>query len=418
MSTLPLSESLAGAPGLSRKKGVTVLGATGSIGMNTLNVIAMHPSRYRVVALTGNTQVERLFDQCRRFMPERAVMFDSSAARQLREHIQAADLPIEVFSGADGLNQAASLPQTDIVVAAIVGAAGLLPTLTAVRAGKRVLLANKEPLVMSGRLFMQEAQRAGSELLPIDSEHNAIFQCLPALAPADFAKIGVRKILLTCSGGPFRSAPLERLQQVTPEQACAHPNWVMGRKISVDSATLMNKGLELIEACRLFDATPDQIEVVIHPQSVIHSMVEYIDGSVLAQLSNPDMRTPIAHALAWPERIESGVASLDLSAIGRLEFAAPDLARFPCLRLAYDAARLGGTAPAILNAANEIAVQAFLDRRIAFLAIPKVIEATLSAVSVSQNMQLDAILAEDMRARETAIDWVARLERNGGSANP
>jgi 1-deoxy-D-xylulose-5-phosphate reductoisomerase len=416
MNTLPVFESLKGAE-VTRKKGVTVLGATGSIGMSTLNVIAMHPSRYKVVALTGNTQVERLFDQCRRFIPERVVMLDAAAAQQLRERIRVAGLPIEVLSGADGLNQVAGLTQADIVVAAIVGAAGLLPTLTAVRAGKRVLLANKEPLVMSGRLFMQEAQRAGSELLPIDSEHNAIFQCLPGLYKAGFNSTGVRKILLTCSGGPFRNTPLAALGEVTPDQACAHPNWVMGRKISVDSATLMNKGLELIEACWLFDTTPEQIEIVIHPQSVVHSMVEYIDGSVLAQLSNPDMRTPIAHALAWPERIESGVMSLDLSAVGRLEFAPPDLARFPCLRLAYDAARLGGTAPAVLNAANEIAVQAFLDRKITFLAIPEVIETTLSAASISQDTQLAAILTEDTRARETAIDCVARLERNRRSSH-
>ncbi len=339
-------------------------------------------------------------------------MLDPDAAQQLRDRLRTVGLPIEVLSGTGGLNQVASLTQADIVVAAIVGAAGLLPTLMAVRAGKRVLLANKEPLVMSGRLFMQEAQRAGSELLPIDSEHNAIFQCSPGLYKVGFDRTGVRKILLTCSGGPFRNTPLAQLAGVTPDQACAHPNWVMGRKISVDSATLMNKGLELIEACWLFDATPEQIQIVIHPQSVIHSMVEYIDGSVLAQLSNPDMRTPIAHALAWPERIESGVNSLDLFAIGRLEFAPPDLVRFPCLQLAYEAARLGGTAPAVLNAANEIAVQAFLDRRITFLAIPEVIETTLSAASISQDMQLAAILTEDTRARETAIDCVARLERN------
>ncbi|HLQ26422.1 MAG TPA: 1-deoxy-D-xylulose-5-phosphate reductoisomerase [Acidiferrobacterales bacterium] len=411
MNTLPLFESLKGAE-VTRKKGVTVLGATGSIGMSALNVIAMHPSRYKIVALTGNTQVERLFDQCQRFMPEWAVMLDPDAAQQLRDRLRTVGLPIEVLSGTGGLNQVASLTQADIVVAAIVGAAGLLPTLMAVRAGKRVLLANKEPLVMSGRLFMQEAQRAGSELLPIDSEHNAIFQCSPGLYKVGFDRTGVRKILLTCSGGPFRNTPLAQLAGVTPDQACAHPNWVMGRKISVDSATLMNKGLELIEACWLFDATPEQIQIVIHPQSVIHSMVEYIDGSVLAQLSNPDMRTPIAHALAWPERIESGVNSLDLFAIGRLEFAPPDLVRFPCLQLAYEAARLGGTAPAVLNAANEIAVQAFLDRRITFLAIPEVIETTLSAASISQDMQLAAILTEDTRARETAIDCVARLERN------
>jgi 1-deoxy-D-xylulose-5-phosphate reductoisomerase len=388
-----------------RPRGITVLGATGSIGVNTLNVVALHPQRYKVVALTGNTQVERLFEQCARFKPQKAVMLDPEAAAQLDAKIRAAGVPTEVLSGLEGLMQVARLPEVDVVMAAIVGAAGLLPTLEAVRAGKRVLLANKEPLVMSGQVFMEEVRRAGAELLPIDSEHNAIFQCMPGATD----RAGVRKILLTCSGGPFRHTAADALARVTPEQACAHPNWAMGRKISVDSATLMNKGLEVIEACWLFAVPPAQVEVVVHPQSVIHSMVEYLDGSVLAQMGNPDMRTPIAHALAWPERIESGVASLDLYAVGRLDFEPPDTARFPCLRLAYEAAARGGTAPAVLNAANEVAVQSFLDRRIGFLDIPRVIEETLSLVTAHDDVRLATILAEDARARAAAAEIIAAL---------
>ena len=311
-------------------RGVTILGSTGSIGINALDVLARHPGRYRVTALSANTQVDRLFEQCRRFLPRQAVMLDGRAAGRLAERLRAAGLDTEVLSGMDGLNAVAAHPQAHIVVAAIVGAAGLLPTLAAVRAGKRVLLANKEPLVMSGQVFIEEARRSGAELLPVDSEHNAIFQCMPEGFRAGSATPAVRRIFLTCSGGPFRATPAESLVAVTPEQACAHPNWVMGRKISVDSATLMNKGLELIEACWLFGVTPDQVEIVIHPQSVVHSLVEYVDGSVLAQLGNPDMRTPIAHALAWPERIESGVKSLSLLEVGRLDFSAPDHDRFPC----------------------------------------------------------------------------------------
>jgi 1-deoxy-D-xylulose-5-phosphate reductoisomerase len=341
-------------------------------------------------------------------------MLDSRAAARLKEEILKAGLDVEVLSGTEGLNAVAAHPRAQIVVAAIVGAAGLLPTLTAVRVGKRVLLANKEPLVMSGRLFIDEAQASGAELLPVDSEHNAIFQCLPAGYRAGATPAGVRRIFLTCSGGPFRTTPVEALAAVTPEQACAHPNWVMGRKISVDSATLMNKGLELIEACWLFGVTPDQVEVVIHPQSVIHSLVEYVDGSVLAQLGYPDMRTPIAHALAWPERIESGVKSLNLLELARLDFEAPDLKRFPCLQLAYDAARTGGTLPAILNAANEVAVQAFLDRRIGFTDIPRVIEHTLSRLPGSQDTQLGAVLSDDMRARETATRFISSHESRVG----
>ena len=391
-------------------RGVTILGSTGSIGINTLDVLARHSGKYRIVALTANTQADRLFEQCRRFHPRMAVMLDPRAAAQLKDKIHKAGLDIDILSGVDGLNAVATHTEAHIVVAAIVGAAGLLPTLTAVRAGKRVLLANKEPLVMSGHVFIEEAQRCGAELMPVDSEHNAIFQCMPSGFRAGVPAASVRRIFLTCSGGPFRTTPPEALAAVTPEQACAHPNWVMGRKISVDCATLMNKGLELIEACWLFGVTPDQVEIVIHPQSVIHSLVEYVDGSVLAQLGNPDMRTPIAHALAWPDRIESGVKSLNLLEVARLDFSPPDLERFPCLRLAYEAARGGGTMPAILNAANEVAVQAFLDRRIGFTDIPRVIEHTLSNLPASREVQLDAVLSSDLRARAVAGSFIAARE--------
>ena len=391
-------------------RGVTILGSTGSIGINTLDVLARHPERYRVVALTANTQVDRLFEQCRQFQPQKAVMLDPRAALELKDRVQNAGLSVEVLSGTEGFSSVSTHPRAHIVVAAIVGAAGLLPTLAAVRAGKRVLLANKEPLVMSGRLLIEEALASRAELLPVDSEHNAIFQCMPAGYRAGTTPAAVRRIFLTCSGGPFRNTSSEALVSVTPEQACAPPNWVMGRKISVDSATLMNKGLELIEACWLFGMTPDRVEIVIHPQSVIHSLVEYADGSVLAQLGNPDMRTPIAHALAWPERIESGVKSLNLLEVARLDFESPDPARFPCLRLAYEAARAGGTMPAILNAANEVAVQAFLDHRIGFTDIPRVIEHTLSSLPANQDTQLGTVLSDDVRARETASRFIARRE--------
>jgi 1-deoxy-D-xylulose-5-phosphate reductoisomerase len=401
----------------SRPKGVTILGATGSIGVSTLDVLARHPQRYRVVALTANNQAERLFEQCQRFHPEIAVLRDHSAAARLEAMIRRAGLRTQVLAGPEALQQVARDSGSDIVMAAIVGAAGLLPVLEAVRAGKRVLLANKEPLVMSGPVLMQEARRSGAEILPIDSEHNAIFQCMPAGYRTGDKPAGVRRILLTCSGGPFRTTPVEALEHVTPDEACAHPRWAMGRKISVDSATLMNKGLELIEACRLFDVTPDQVQIVIHPQSVIHSMVEYTDGSVLAQLGNPDMRTPIAHALAWPERIESGVQELNLFDIARLDFAPPDLTRFPCLRLAQNAARVGGTAPAILNAANEEAVSAFLERRIRFTQIAAVIEHALASVPASDDTTLESILLSDTRAREAAGQYITaqalRAEGNG-----
>lgn len=389
-------------------KGITVLGSTGSIGVSTLDVIARHPDRYRVVALTANGQVERMVEQCLAMRPEFAVMADADAAQRLADQLRGHGSGTTVLAGAEALERVAALPQVDYVMAAIVGAAGLKPTLAAARAGKRVLLANKEALVMSGRIFMDEVRRSGAELLPIDSEHNAVFQCMPPDFGRGLANVGVRRILLTASGGPFRDTPLEALARVTPEQAVAHPNWSMGRKISVDSATMMNKGLEVIEACWLFDTRPADIQVVLHPQSVIHSLVEYVDGSVLAQLGNPDMRTPIAHALAWPERIESGVSSLDLFEVARLDFRAPDLQRFPCLRLAVAAMEAGGTAPAVLNAANEVAVEAFLDRRVRFTAIPAIIEATLEAVAGREADSLEAILAADAAAREAAAHQVKR----------
>ena len=397
-------------------KGVTILGATGSIGLSTLDVLSRHPERYRVVALTANSQAERLFELCQRYRPEKAVLRDSAAARLLEERVQRAGLNTQVLAGPAALDAVAREPASDIVMAAIVGAAGLLPVLEAVRAGKRVLLANKEPLVMSGQVLMAAARASGAEILPIDSEHNAIFQCMPSGYRTGERPAGVRRILLTCSGGPFRTTPASDLARVTPEEACAHPRWAMGRKISVDSATLMNKGLELIEACRLFDVEPDQVQIVIHPQSVIHSMVEYTDGSVLAQLGNPDMRTPIAHALAWPERIESGVKALDLFDIARLDFESPDLARFPCLSLAVAAARSGGTAPAILNAANEIAVGAFLDRRIGFTEIAAIIEHTLSVLAASAEITLEAVLEADARARAVAELKIASRAVGKGAA--
>ncbi len=390
------------------QQGVTILGSTGSIGVSTLDVLQRHAERFRVVALTAHRDVEGLFQQCRVHAPDYAVMADAAAAESLRTRLRAAGAQVEVLSGVAGLEQVAALPAVHVVMAAIVGAAGLLPTLAAARAGKRVLLANKEALVMAGPLFMAAVRAHGAELLPIDSEHNAIFQCLPAdFASAGLDGAGVRRILLTGSGGPFRSAPLASLATVTPEQACAHPNWSMGRKISVDSATMMNKGLELIEAHWLFAAPAERIEVVVHPQSVIHSMVEYADGSVLAQLGNPDMRTPIAHALAWPQRLASGVPFLDFTRLKALEFQAPDFARFPCLRLAFAALAAGGSAPAILNAANEIAVQAFLEQRIRFTDIAVVVEHALERVQVRAVDTLATVLEDDARARAVAETWIA-----------
>ncbi len=380
-------------------KGLTVLGSTGSIGLSTLDVVTRHPERYRVVALTANRDVDGLLGQCLSFKPQIAVMADATSAAELAKRLAENGSDVGVLSGVAGLEQVAAMPEADYVMAAIVGAAGLLPAMAAVCAGKRVLLANKEALVVSGRLFMEAAEAHEAEILPIDSEHNAVFQCMPADFQRGLEQVGVRKILLTASGGPFRTMPLEGLKAVTPEQACAHPNWDMGRKISVDSATMMNKGLEVIEACWLFHTSPQQIQVVLHPQSVIHSMVEYNDGSVLAQLGNPDMRTPIAHALAWPERIDSGVDRLDLFQIARLDFEAPDLERFPCLRLAYEAIEAGGTAPTVLNAANEVAVQAFLEGRLGFLGIPTLVERTLNALEVRPADSLELLLDQDRQAR-------------------
>ena len=387
-------------------KGVTILGSTGTIGMNTLDVLARHPQRYRVVALTANASVDKLYQQCIEYKPRYAVLVDADAAAELRQRLSAAGADIEVLSGESGLCEAASLPQVDYVMAAIVGAAGLMPTLAAARSGKRVLLANKEALVMAGQVFMDEIRNHHAELLPIDSEHNAIFQCMPQQFSQGLELSGVNRILLTASGGPFRERPIELLENVTPEEAVAHPNWVMGKKISVDSATMMNKGLEVIEACWLFNTTADKIQVVIHPSSVIHSMVSYNDGSVLAQMGNPDMRTPIAHALGWPQRIESGVEPLDVFAVAKLEFQKPDMARFPCLALAYEALRLGGTASAILNAANEVAVAAFLDGLIRFTDIAATIQATMQRLEIQAVTSLETILQADRDARTVACNII------------
>jgi 1-deoxy-D-xylulose-5-phosphate reductoisomerase len=382
--------------------GVTVLGSTGSIGKSTLDVLARHPGRFRAVALTAHRDVDGLAAQCLSARPDYAVMADGAAAAALRDRLAAAGLPTRVLQGPAGLCEVCELPETRYVMAAIVGAAGLMPTLAAARAGKRVLLANKEALVMAGPLFMAAVRAGGAEVLPIDSEHNAVFQCLPPRFGDGLDGVGVRRILLTASGGPFRTTPVEALGSVTPEQACAHPNWSMGRKISVDSATMMNKGLEVIEAHWLFGAAVDRIDVVLHPQSVVHSLVEYADGSVLAQLGNPDMRTPIAHALGWPERLESGVPSLNLLEVGRLDFQAPDHGRFPCLGLAYAALRQGGAAPAVLNAANEVAVQAFFDGRLGFMGIPAVISEVMNQADIGTPADLQALLAVDAEARELA----------------
>ncbi|MBB5014843.1 1-deoxy-D-xylulose-5-phosphate reductoisomerase [Rehaibacterium terrae] len=385
---------------------IAVLGATGSIGGSALDVIARHPDRFRASVLAANTRVDELLDLCRRFHPEIAVIADPAGFHRLREGLRAAGLKTEPLAGPEALAEAAASDRCETVVAAIVGAAGMASTLAAARAGKRLLLANKESVVLAGALLVREAEAHGARIIPIDSEHNAIFQCLPA----DRALHGgVHRLLLTASGGPFRGWTRERLAGVTPEQACAHPNWTMGRKISVDSATLMNKGLEVIEAHWLFGLPPERIEVVVHPQSVVHSLVDYVDGSVLAQLGNPDMRTALACGLAWPERVSSGVAPLDLAAIARLDFEPPDRATFPCLDLAYAALRAGGTAPAILNAANEVAVSAFLQRRLGFLGIPALIAATLDAVPDSLADSLDVLQAADAEARRQASALITRF---------
>ena len=389
------------------RRNVTLLGATGSIGRSTLDVIRRHPDRFRVHALAAGTRARELAALCREFRPRVAVMADPSAAALLRELL--ADLPdIRVLAGDDGVCEGAAAPEACTVVAAIVGAAGLRPTLAAVRAGKRVLLANKEALVMSGQLFMDAVAESGAELLPIDSEHNAIFQCLPAGKTRDPEAAGITRILLTASGGPFRGHTAEQLRTVSPAEACAHPNWSMGAKISVDSATLANKGLELAEACWLFARTPDQIEIVVHPQSIVHSMIRYQDGSVLAQLGQPDMRTPIAYGLAWPERIDAGVEPLDIVAAHRLDFEAPDLDAFPCLALAQWAISQPGGMCAF-SAANEIAVAAFLQGEIPFTDIDQVIDLTLKQVELSEPASLDAVQALDETAREGAQSHATQL---------
>ena len=382
---------------------ICILGSTGSIGVSTLDVVARHPDRYQVYALTAHTQVEKLAAQCAQFQPQVVVVGSAQAADVLRQLLIENKLGhIQIQYGPDALCEVASAPECDSVMAAIVGAAGLPASLAAARAGKKVLLANKEALVMSGNLFMDAIKKSGAALLPIDSEHNAIFQCLPRHYDGQAEQHGVSKILLTASGGPFLHRDIATLADVTPEQAIAHPNWVMGRKISIDSATMMNKGLEVIEAHWLFSAPAETIEVVIHPQSVIHSMVSYNDGSVLAQMGNPDMRTPIAYGLAFPERIASGVAPLDLVKVATLNFEAPDFDRFPCLSLAYQALKTGGSAPTILNASNEIAVQAFLDGKIGFRMIDQLIAECMDKIAVTPVHDLEGILAVDAQARAVA----------------
>jgi len=395
---------------MNASRSLTILGSTGSIGQNTLDVVSRHQDKYRIVALTANTDVDALEQQCLQWQPEYAVMSDQGCAQQLFDRLKIRGLDTQVLAGVEGLKEASSLDQVDTVVAGIVGAAGLLPTLSAAESGKRVLLANKEALVMSGRLFMDVVRNNGATLLPVDSEHNAIFQCMPHQLPELPEHSGINRILLTASGGPFRTLALEQFKHITPEQAVSHPNWVMGQKISVDSATMMNKGLEVIEAHWLFNVSQDLIEVVIHPQSIIHSMVSYTDGSILAQLGNPDMRTPIAHCLAWPERIASGVEPLDIFDVAKLEFEKPDLQRFPCLKLCYQAMQAGGSASIALNAANEIAVEAFLQNKIAYTAIAGLIENVLGEITITDANTLDEILAADQLAREIARSHMNKLQ--------
>lgn len=387
---------------------ITILGATGSIGLSTLDVVARHPQRYSVFALSGKTKIQVLARQCQIHQPKYAVVMDVDAAQQLKALLVSFKVSTEILVGIDALSAVSSDSNVDIVMAAIVGAAGLVPTLAAVNANKKVLLANKESLVMAGHLFMEALKRSSAVLLPIDSEHNAIFQCLPQ-QKNNLSAVGVSKLLLSASGGPFRGWTAEQMKHVTPEQACAHPNWSMGNKISVDSATLMNKGLELIEACWLFDMKEKQIEIVVHPQSIIHSLVQYVDGSVIAQLGNPDMRTPIAHALAWPDRIDSGVQNLDLFDISRLDFEKPNFNDFPCLGLACEAARIGLDAPATLNAANEIAVQAFLDKRIGFTQIADVVKESMSVAIFNEPESLVAVQETDLKARSLATAYISRI---------
>ncbi len=389
---------------------VSVLGSTGSIGVNTLDVIARHPQRFEVYALAAHSSVDAMLAQCLAFAPRYAVMMEESAATLLQQRLPSGFVT-QVKCGESGLADIVTAPEVDVVMAAIVGAAGLPSTLAAARAGKTLLLANKESLVMGGHLLMQAVREAGARLLPIDSEHNAIFQCMPVDGHAIPSGKGVSKVLLTASGGPFRRWSLAQMIDATPDQACAHPNWTMGRKISVDSASLMNKGLEFIEACWIFDLKPAQVEVVVHPQSIIHSMVQYLDGSVLAQLGNPDMRTAISYGLGWPERLESGVPPLDLVATARLDFEAPDEARFPCLRLARESVVAGGTAMAVCNAANEVAVAAFLDEKIRFTDIPVMIERTLERMDIVEPTTLAVVEAADARARDVAHSVLADLQQ-------
>ena len=392
-----------------KQERVSVLGSTGSIGVNTLDVIGRNPDRFRVVALTANRNIEKLADQCVRFDADLAVTADPSLEQELARALKKAGSKAQVMSGDAGLKEAAGTSETDTVMAAIVGAAGLGSTFEAARRGKKILLANKESLVIAGEVFVAEAKKNHARILPVDSEHNAIFQALHDGFERGLDAAGVENIILTASGGPFRELPADQFSKVTPEQACNHPNWSMGKKISVDSATLMNKGLEVIEARWLFNARPDQIEVVVHPQSIIHSMVAYLDGSVLAQLGTPDMRTPIAHTLAWPQRIEAGVERLNIARMNDLSFEKPDLDRFPCLGLAFAAMRSGASAPVTLNAANEVAVAAFLERRMGFNQIPQLVAEVMERIAVSAVKDLDDVLEQDRQARRTANEWVANF---------
>ena len=402
---------------------LTILGSTGSVGVSTLDVVARHPQRFRVVALTAKSRTDLLLQQCKQFLPEFAVVVDADAAHAFEQRVIEAGISTRVLCGVEALETVASLPHVDAVMAAIVGIAGLRPTLAAAGSGKKVLLANKESLVTAGALFMDTVRRNHATLLPIDSEHNAVFQALPAGYSGDLEHAGVRRVLLTASGGPFRTLPLDQFSQVTPDQACAHPNWVMGRKISVDSATMMNKGLEVIEAYWLFSLPPQCIEVLVHPESIVHSMVEYVDGSVIAQLGNPDMRTPIAHALAYPERITTGVNFLDLAAIGALHFEKPELQRFPCLTLAFEALRAADGAATVLNAANEVAVERFLQHALQYVDIPRLVEAVLSATPAPLATGLDEVLGLDHEARQRAWAWrghpaLARVAASSGAGVP
>ena len=395
-------------------RGLVILGSTGTIGANTLAIVDKYPERFSIVGLSAHSGMERLAQQINKYHPYAVTVGSNSALKKLNQLIDLKDSTMKVFVGESGLEELVTLPDVEIVMAGIVGAAGLKSGLAAVKAGHQLLLANKEPLVMTGSLFIEEARKSGAILLPIDSEHNAVYQCLTGntkqtLAPYEsILHRGVKKILLTGSGGPFRDLTLAQMEAVTPEQAIKHPNWVMGAKISVDSASMMNKGLELIEACHLFSINENQIEIIVHRQSIIHSMVEFVDGSVLAQMASPDMRIPIAHAMAWPERFESGAGTLDLLEVGRLDFEKPDYQRFPCLGLAREVAKMGGTSPTIMNAANEVAVAAFLEHRVGFTRIPGLIDEALNKIESSTDVSLQSILDVDRRTRKQVTEWVAR----------